>query len=104
MRAQGATDVNRKHGDAVFPSFAIAHENLVSVELYVFHPQTNGLHDSQARAVQQIANQAMKVRQAGQHLRDFGVRQYDRQPRRCFGAYDAVEPWQLHAEDFAIEE
>ena len=46
----------------------------------------------------------MKVRQAGQHLRDFGVRQYDRQPRRCFGAYDAVEPWQLHAEHFTIEE
>jgi hypothetical protein len=48
MPTQRFTQIQRKHGDAVFSAFRVAHGNLCKRKIDVFHPEPNAFHQAQA--------------------------------------------------------
>ena len=47
----------RQHRHAILLAFAFAHDDLISLKVDVFNAQAQGVHQSQARAVQERRNQ-----------------------------------------------
>ena len=56
----------RQHRHAILEAFAVANEDLATIEVHVLHAKPNALHDPQPRAIEQGADQRVHASQAGE--------------------------------------
>jgi hypothetical protein len=94
----------RQHGDAIFLTLSVAHQELMAVGRDVLYPQLQALKNAQPRAVEQACDQPLHAVQLREHATDLLARQHDRPALRTAGADNAVEPWQFNFEHFPVQE
>ncbi len=92
------------HRHAVLPALAVADRDLARREVDVPDSQAAAFQQSKARPVEQECHQARHTIQPPEDHADFVARENDGQVLRAFGTDQVVKPWQLYAEDLAIEE
>lgn len=93
----------RQHHTTIFLAFAVAHGDLLIFKIHVLDAQAHRFHQAQPRAVEQACHQAMCPGDERQHALDFIRGEHDRHPLRAFGAFDALNEWQLDVQHFLVE-
>ena len=93
-----------EHGEAVLLAFAVSDGDLVHIEVYVFDPKPQALHEAQAGTVQERGHEVGCAVQGVQDRLDFGAGEDDGETFGPSGRGDAGEGRQRNTKDFAVEE
>jgi hypothetical protein len=66
--AQGGSKAVWKHGNPVLEAFAITHEDLTLLKIYVLHSQSKAFHQSQTASIEEIGFQLLNSSRATKDL------------------------------------
>src|SRR5438445_766647 len=56
MPAQRFGQIQRKHRDAIFAAFGVAHRDLAERKIDIFYPQSDAFHQTQATAIEKSSH------------------------------------------------
>jgi hypothetical protein len=76
MPLYGRFDLLGQHGHPVLVAFAVAYHNVIGGKVDVLHPQTQTLHQAQARTVQQGSHDPWGTGQVLQYRSDLVLGQH----------------------------
>jgi hypothetical protein len=99
---QAVLDRGRERRDPVLGAFAIAHGDLVPLEVDILHAQREGLQP-QAGAVQQTADQKRRPLEVRKDGPDLVAGEHDRQAMWTLGAHHRVDAAEAPAKDAPVE-
>src|SRR5439155_482315 len=94
----------RQHCHAVLRAFAIADYDSAVAKTNILHPQAQTFQKSQSAPIKQTSHKPIGPMETSENLVHLVASKYDRQTRRCFRAFDTLEPSDLLVEHFFIEE
>jgi hypothetical protein len=94
----------RQHHDAILRAFAFAHDDGVLVEIHILHAQRQRFIQAHARAVKEPREQARFAIEKREEALHLGDRQHGGNAALALRAPDLVEPRQLQAEHFLVQE
>jgi hypothetical protein len=94
----------RQHRDSILVALPTADHDLVAGEVHVLDPQATALEHPEARPVEQAGHEPRHAVQLLKQGADLGAGQDDGQPCGALGAYDAIEPREVHLQHVAVQE
>ena len=104
LQAQGLGHNRGQHHPAILAAFALADDNLATVEINVLDAQAQSLHKPQAGPVNQTAKYRHRSFQRGQEPGHLGFGQDHRHPLPRLGPLHVVQPRQVGLQHLAVEE
>ena len=105
LPAQRRLEGARQHDDAVLAALAVAHDDHLAHEVDVLHAQPDPFEQAHARAVEEAREQAgLGVLHAVEERLHLDVGKHHRHAALRHRAAELLEPRQVDAEHFAIEE
>ena len=94
----------RQHRHPVLSPLAVAHRQLVALQVHVLEPQPHTFHQPQPAAVEQPGHQRLAPGQALQQAPHLRPRQHYRQPLRTLGPDHVLHPRQLDPQHLPVQE
>jgi hypothetical protein len=94
----------RKQGQPVPVAFAATNDDLAAAEVHVLDSQPAALEQPHAGPVEQQHHEARHAVHLGQNRGDLFACENDWQPRGPLGTYETIQPWQLRAQNFPVQE
>lgn len=104
MGVQAGTQAVREHGEAIFVSFATADDDLPSVEVNIFDPESDAFHEPQSAAVEEFCHQSVNAAHGGENGVRFRGREDDGEAAGAMGGVQVAEVAKRLAEGIAVEE
>src|SRR5207244_9988051 len=86
-----------------FLALATAHLNLSTFKIDTLHPQPQGIHETQPRAIHQRRLQIRRTIKPRQNLLYLRLREHYRSPFSLLGSFDPSDVRQVFLEDIPIE-
>ena len=77
---------------------------MARLEVDVFRAKPGALEQPQASAVEEARHELRCPGELRDHRAHLVAREDDRETTRTTGAHQVVEPWQLHTNDFPVQE
>ena len=93
----------RQHRHTIFLTFAIAHCQLITVEIQVFHTQPDTLHQPQAAAIEQLGHQTIRLSELAKNSLDLRFGQHSWQALGHLGQHDITWGIERNVEHLAVE-
>jgi hypothetical protein len=95
---------NGKPCPPVLVSLPLADHDLAQPEIDVLYAKPQTLQQSQTAPVEQLADQAVRTVELGEHGTDLVAGQDDRQSVRALGAHDLLQPGEFNLKYLLVEE
>jgi hypothetical protein len=93
-----------QHGAAILAALAVAHQDFVAAEIEVLNAQVQRFEQPQARAVEELRDEAIGIVQFGQDAIHLVTRQDHWQPLWAGGPHHAGDAAGIDLEDFLVQE
>ncbi len=102
MLAQGRDKPLRQRHDAILLALAVAHQDLVVIEIDIRHPQPQALHHPQAAAIEETGHQPSRAREGLDQPPRLRLRQHHRQALGAFCAREIAEVLRRLLQDLLV--
>lgn len=104
MRAEWLHGALGEHGNPVFVSLAVPHDDLAIAEIEVFHPKAQAIHEAESGSVEQGAHHRKGWLQIFEKPRHLVASEDDGQFPRTLGPFKLAEIPEFDFEDVFVEE
>lgn len=92
-----------EHCHPAFSAFSVAHKMIAAIEVDIFHPQSQTLHQSQAATLEHARREPMHAVEMRQYCRNFRPNLNHRQALGPLFHLKAVDPRQIDGQDFSVQ-
>ena len=101
---EGWYDLVRQHGDPILRALSAADRQGTQLEIHILDAESQGLEQSQPRAVEECGHERVRSLQVAKERRHLVAREHDRQAGGSFRPFDVFHEREVDLQDVAVEE